>query len=133
MIDNSTATLDPVFKTKVENMWKEIRAAWLDCFIFEWRRSLQRQYELFGKWRSAVTLKKAWVPIQYANPKAKIVTRTIQSKHLEWKAIDIVFDSNKDPKIKAPSWNWNYTLLIAIAKKYWIQNLSPLEVCHFQL
>jgi len=132
MIDNSTATLDQVFKTKVENMWKEIRAAWLDCFIFEWRRTLQRQYELFGKWRSVVTLKKAWVPVQYANPTAKIVTRTIQSKHLEWKAIDIVFDLNKDPKVKAPSWNWNYTLLIAIAKKYWIRNLAPLELAHFE-
>lgn len=133
MIDNSTATLDPVFKAKVEAMWPEFRAAWLDCFIFEWRRTLQRQYELFGKGRTAATLKKYGVPVQYANPGAKIVTWTLQSKHLEGKAIDIVFDANKDPKIKTPSWNWNYAKLIEIAKKYGVRNLAPIETCHFEI
>jgi hypothetical protein len=133
MIDNSTENLDPVFKAKVEKMWQEFRANWLDCFIFEWRRSFERQCELFWKWRSATTCKRYWVPIRYANPSAKIVTWTLQSKHLEWKAIDIVFDANSDPKIKVPRWSWNYPKLIEIAKKYWIRNLAPLETCHFEI
>lgn len=133
MIDNTTERLVPEFKDKLHKFFTEVRATWLDCYIFESFRTKERQWELFWKGRSAITLKKAWVPIQYANPSARIVTRTLQSKHLEWKAVDIVFDTNKDPKIKSPSWNWNYAKLIEIAKKYWIRNLAPLETCHFEI
>lgn len=133
MIDNSTATLDPVFKAKVELFFKLIRESWIqNAYIFEWRRSIQRQYELFGKWRTAAACRKYGVPVQYANPTAKIVTWTLQSKHLEWKAIDVVFDWNPDPKVKTPTWSWNYAKLIEIAKTIWIRNLAPLELSHFE-
>lgn len=133
MIGNSTATLDPEFRKKVEVMWKDFRAEWLDCFIFEGRRTIERQYELFRKGRTANTLKRYWVPTKYANPKAKIATWTLQSKHLEGKVIDIVFDSNKDPKIKTPCWSGNYKRLIEIARLHGVRSLAPLEVCHFEV
>lgn len=133
MIDNSTANLDPEFRKKVEAMWKDFRAEWLDCFIFEWKRTLARQWELFWKWRSWWELKRYWVPIKYANPFAKKVTWTLQSKHLEGKAIDIVFDKDKDPKKKVPTWNGNYKRLIEIAKLHWVRNLAPIETCHFEI
>lgn len=132
-IDNSTANLDPVFKKHVEEMWIDLRAEWLDCFIFEWRRSKKRQYMLFWKWRTAATLKKYWVPAQYADPSAKRVTWTLQSKHIEWKAIDVVFDANPDPKIKVPRWSGNYKRLIEIAALHWMRSLAPLELAHLEL
>ena len=116
-IDQSTATLDPKFRVKVEQLFKKIREAGItNAYIWEGRRTLARQYELFWKGRTVATLKKYWVPAQYSNPKAKQVTWTLQSKHLEGKAIDIVFDTNPDPKIKAPKWGWDYAKITEIAK-----------------
>ena len=59
MIDNSTATLEPIFKGKVELFFKKIREAGINnAMIFEGRRSLDRQYQLFGQGRSSLLLKK---------------------------------------------------------------------------
>jgi len=133
-IDQSTATLDPKFRVLVEQLFKKIREAGIqNAYIWEGRRTLTRQYELFGKGRTAATLRKYWVPVQYANPKAKIVTWTLHSKHLEWKAIDIVFDSNPDPKVKSPRWSWDYAKIISIAKTLWIRSLAPIELAHFEI
>lgn len=132
-IDNTTENIVPEFKDKLHLLFTDIRKAGLDCYIFESFRTQERQFELFGKWRTAATLKKYWVPVKYANPAARVVTWTLQSKHREWKAVDIVFDLNKNPKIKVPSWNGNYAKIIEIAKKYWIRNLAPAELCHFEI
>ena len=133
MIDNSTERLVPEFKEKLHLMFNELRAMWLDCYIFESYRTIERQYELYWKWRTKIALRKAWVPEKYAQPWLKIVTWTLQSKHMEGRAVDIVFDANKDPKVRVPTWTWPYTILIQVAKKYWIRSLAPLEVCHFEI
>lgn len=133
MIDQSTANLDPEFRVKVEAMWKDFRAAWLDCFIWEGRRTKERQWQLFWQWRSATAIKKYWIPASYADPTKKIVTWTLDSKHLTGRAIDIVFDADADPKVKVPRWSGNYAKLIEIAKRHWLRSLYPMEMCHIEL
>lgn len=133
MIDNNIGKLHPRTKKKVQvflDTAKDI--LWLDIYVFEARRTLERQYELYGKGRTQTALKKAGVPIEYARPNEKVVTWTLQSNHLKWKAVDIVFDVDKDPKIRRPSWNGNYTALIYIANYIGLRNLAPLELCHFE-
>lgn len=131
--DSDLLKLHPLFRGKLEDMLNVAYWEWLHPYVFEWLRSKERQYFLFGKWRTANTLKKYGVPTIYANPSTKQVTWTLQSNHLEGKAADIVFDINKDPKVRTPSWNWNYKRLIEIAKDLWLRNLSPFELCHFEL
>lgn len=112
-INRDLNSLNPSFKIKVEMLLKEAKDKGFDIMVFEWFRTLDRQKELYAQWRT-----KPW----------KIVTWTMQSKHLEWKAVDIVF---KDSKWN-PTWNWDYDSLIEIAKKYWIKNLKPAETAHFE-
>lgn len=133
MIDNNLNNLDPEFKKRLEWMLYDAKVEKINCYVFEWRRSLERQYQLFGQWRTVAQLKKYGVPIQYANPTAKVVTWTLQSNHLTWKSADIVFDISKDPKVRKPSWNWNYKRLIELATLHWIRNLAPKELCHFEM
>lgn len=132
MINNDINSLTNRAKNKVQILLNVARQEGLDCFIFEAKRSLDRQQELFWYGRTMLELKKYWVPEKYAKPNEKERTWTLQSKHLIWQAVDIVFDSNKDPKVKAPSWNWNYKRLIEIGILCWLYNLAPRETCHFE-
>lgn len=101
-------------------------------FVWEARRAIERQYYYFWKWRNKYELARYWVPIEYAMPSAKKVTWTINSKHLSWNAVDVVFDISEDPKVQVPSWNWNYKRLIEIGKEVGLRNLAPYELCHFE-
>lgn len=113
MIDKDINNLNPNFKAKLTLFLNEAKQKWFDIMIFEWRRTKERQQQLYNQWRTTP---------------GKIVTWTLQSNHLTWNAVDIVFkDKNWNP-----SWNWNYDWLIEIAKKYWIRNLKPKETCHFE-
>jgi len=132
MINNNLNQLERNTKIKAQALIDLAQQEWLDVYVFEWLRSQERQFELFGRGRWAISLKRARVPVKYANPKAKKVTRTVQSKHIEWKAVDIVFDTNKDPKVRRPSWNGKYSALIYLAQFIWLRNLAPLETCHFE-
>lgn len=138
-IDHEVTSLTPQFQEKVKQFFADARAQWLYIYIFESKRSLERQYELFWKGRTAQELAKYWVPSKYAKPWTKPVTWTLKSNHLTWNAIDVVFDISKDPQnftkpwnAKIPSWSGDYKKLILIAKKYGIRNLAPLETCHFE-
>lgn len=132
-IIQDTASLTPEFRIKVELLFKKLREAGINnAYIWESRRTQERQYELFWQGRTVATLKKYWVPTQYAKP-GKIVTWTLDSMHLKGRAIDIVFNTSIDPKIKKPSWSWNYAKVIEIAKSIWIRNLTPIETCHFEI
>ena len=132
MINSNLELLERNTKIKAKALIDLAQQNWLDVYVFEWLRSIERQYELYWKGRNVVALKKAGVPTKYANPSAKKVTRTVQSNHIKWQAVDIVFDLDKDPKKKRPSWNGNYTVLIYLSQYVWLRNLAPLETCHFE-
>lgn len=141
MINHEVTSLVPEMQEKVHAFFADARSQWLPIYIFEARRSLDRQYELFGKGRTAQECVKNGVPAIYAKPKAwKVVTWTLKSKHLEWKAIDVVFDTSADPmnfskpwNKKIPSWSGDWKKLTEIAKKHWLVSLAPTEQCHFQI
>lgn len=48
-IDHEVNTLTPAFQEKVQKFFAEARAQKLWCYIFESKRTIERQYELFGK------------------------------------------------------------------------------------
>lgn len=103
-----------------------------DVFAFETKRTIIRQYELLWQWRSVAECRKYGVHAKYSRPLVQQRTRTLQSKHLTGEAVDVVFDLNKDPKIKVPARSWNYKRLIEIGKYCGLRNLAPLETCHFE-
>lgn len=111
-ISNDINLLDTWFRIKFDAWRNEVISKYPNARVFEARRSKERQEWLYSQGRT-----RPW----------KIVTWTLQSKHLEGKAVDIVF--LKDWK---PTWNWPYDDLIEMAKKYWIDNLKPRETCHFE-
>ncbi len=119
-------------RKKVSAFLTIAKAEGLDVFVFESLRTQERQHYLFGKWRTKNTLVRYWVPIKYADPYAKTVTWTLNSKHLWGTAVDIVFDKDPDPKVEVPSWNWDYQALIQIGEFVGLRNLAPTELCHFE-
>ncbi len=149
-IDHEVTSLTPAFGEKVKKFFADARSKWYYIYIFESRRTLERQYELFGKWRTVTELAEYGIPATYAQPDAKQVTWTLLSNHLTGNAIDVVFDIGKmgkdkkyllgyDPKDyakdwkkKVPSWEWDYLKLFPIAQKYGIRNIYPTETCHFE-
>jgi len=112
-INRDINKLDSNFRNKIIAFLSEAKQKGFDIMVFEWFRTLERQKELYAQWRTKPGKKVTW---------------TMQSKHLSWQAVDIVF---KDSKWN-PTWNWDYDSLIPIAKKYWINNLKPTETCHFE-
>ncbi len=111
-INNSIDSLDVNFRKKFNAWWAEVTAKYPHARVFEARRSQERQQYLYAQWRT-----RPW----------RIVTWTLDSNHKDWKAVDIVFLNNW--KLERA---WPYNDLIAMAKKYWIRNLAPKELCHFQ-
>lgn len=127
-INSDINCLSEQFKIKVSFFLKEAKEKWFNIKIYEWFRSKERQYELFGQGRTMGQLIWLWIFTKYSNLKKPIVTWTLDSKHLSWNAVDIVFINSKW-KI---TWDWDYDSLIDIAIKYWINNLKPKESCHFE-
>jgi hypothetical protein len=131
--------LDPKFGSLVQKMLSQAWSEWLHPYVFEAKRSKERQFRLFGFGRTKEECVRYGVPAQYANPYTVYPVRrakktwTVDSRHMSWRAVDIVFDSDPDPKKRQPSWNGNYKRLIEIAKTLWIRNLAPRELCHFEL
>jgi len=112
LINNDINSLSPSFRVKFNDWRAEVIVKYPNAVVFEARRSQERQNRLYAQWRT-----RPW----------KIVTRTLTSNHKDWNAVDIVFRNN---------WrlerSWPYGDLITIAKKYWIRNLAPKELCHFE-
>lgn len=111
-INNDINSLDPQFRKKFDLRRKEVTAKYPNAVVFEARRSQERQDWLYEQGRT-----RPW----------KVVTRTRTSNHKDGKAVDIVFRNNG--KLERA---WPYNDLIAMAKKYWIRNLAPKELCHFE-
>lgn len=112
-INNDINSLSVEFRKRFDPFRKEVLQKYPNAVVFECRRSQERQNWLYAQGRT-----RPW----------KIVTWTLNSNHKDWNAVDIVFRNNG--KLE---WIWPYNDLIAIAKKYWIMNLKPVETCHFQL
>jgi len=112
LINNDINSLSPSFRVKFNDWRAEVIVKYPNAVVFEAKRSQERQNRLYAQWRT-----RPW----------KIVTRTLNSNHKDWNAVDIVFRNNWRLE-----WSWPYGDLIAIAKKYWIENLAPKELCHFQ-
>ena len=98
------------------NPWRaEVSRKYPNAVVFEARRSQERQKYLYAQGREK--------PYE----KNRIVTWTMDSKHLSGDAVDIVFMN--DWKLERI---WPYKDLIDMAKNYGIENLAPRELCHFQ-
>lgn len=111
-INNDINSLNPEFRKKFDPWRKEVLAKYPNAVIFEARRSQDRQDWLYAQGRSRP---------------GKIVTWLKISNHRDWNAVDIVFRNNGRLERAGP-----YNDLIAMWKKYWIRNLAPTELCHFE-
>lgn len=111
-INNDINSLSESFKKKFIPRWKEVKEKYPNATVFETVRLQERQNRLYAQGRT-----RPW----------KIVTRTLTSNHKDWNAVDVVFRNNW--KLERA---WPYNDLIAIAKKYWIRNLAPRELAHFE-
>jgi hypothetical protein len=132
MIDNNLNNLNYLFQRKIKWLLAYAKQVWLDVYVFEGKRTVERQQELFWYGRTKTQLLLYKVNVKYAKPNEKKRTRTMKSKHIEGKAVDIVFDLNKDPKIYVPTWNGNYQKMIWVCLNFWLKNLYPRETCHFE-
>lgn len=120
--------LTPWFREKVKSWINEVGDI---IFITESRRSIQRQYELYGYGRSTSQLKKVWVPVNYANPNQKQVTWTLSSNHIKGIAVDIAFNG----KELYPSDNGKRREIADCAKKHgikWWFDLRGKDKPHFE-
>jgi len=88
------AELASYLHQRVRNILNRMRARGFDPQVFESYRSQERQWYLYGKGRSAAQLKRAHVDVKWAQPSAKIVTQTVDSKHRKRKAVDIISKSS---------------------------------------
>ena len=109
-------SLSPTFRKKFDLWRTEVKAKYPNAGIFEARRSVDRQKYYYAQGR--------YKPYQ----NNKVITWTMQSKHLTWDAVDVIFYDAK----WNPTWNWPYDDLIQMWLKYGIHNLKPRETCHFE-
>ena len=115
-INNDINSLSPTFRKKFDPRRKEVKEKYPHAHVFETRRSKERQKRLYEE---SDRREKKWLPR---------LTRTMESNHFYWNAVDIVFNDSKGN----PTRSWPYDDLIEIAKRYWIRNLKPRETCHFE-
>lgn len=122
------------FRVKVELFLKDCKENWLHIFVTEWFRTRDRQYFLYGKWRSKETLRRLWVPEWYSKPNESQVTWTLNSNHQKWLAIDIAFDPEEHESLYPISYNlWRRVADIAL--KYginWYHDLHSMDKPHFE-
>lgn len=103
------------FQTKVKMFLSDDRIK-DKIFVSEWLRSKQRQIYLYSLWRT-----EPW----------PVVTWTLNSKHIDWLAIDIAFKWN----ILYPNDFNQWRYIADIAKEYWIDwgyDLWGQDKPHFQ-
>ena len=81
-INNNIDSLSVDFRKKFDLWRKEVIAKYPNAVVFEARRSIERQKYLYAQGREK----------PYQNN--RIVTRTMDSKHLSGDAVDIVFKNN---------------------------------------
>lgn len=123
--------LVPDMQKKVHDFMDRAKRGGLNIKVFESLRTRERQAYLYGQGRTPDQCKAAGLKLfnEWSNPDGKIVTWTMDSKHLSGKAIDVVFVDDKGN----PSWSGDWKKLIAIAKPLGLKSLYPIESCHFQI
>lgn len=128
---SAISLLVPEMQTKVNSFLTKAKEKGFNIQVFESLRTRERQAYLFGQGRTPQQCKDAGLKLydQWAKPDGKIVTWTMQSKHLEGKAVDIVFIDAKGN----PSWSGDWKKLIDIAKTCGLKSLYPTESSHFQI
>ncbi len=99
-------------RTKVKVLLSVAQKAYPNLSVFETLRTLERQKYLysFGRTRSG-----------------SIKTYTLKSKHIEWKAVDLIFLDKK----WNPTWKWDYWFVHWIWSMCWLNSLKW-EACHLQ-
>lgn len=103
--NRNISDLEYNFQLKVNAFMEDKKTKELWVFITEWLRTKARQQELYNQWRTT-----PW----------RIVTWTLNSKHLSWKAIDIA--CNRKDLGLYPWINW-WNEVFDIAEKYNIISL----------
>lgn len=103
--------------------------AFFDPMVFETKRSKARQQYLYGQGRTFWQCMRAGMnPVaarRYAQPRGKVVTRTLKSKHCVGKAVDIV----------SKSCMWSHPLFFdALEEEARMEGMASLgfERCHIE-
>jgi hypothetical protein len=112
-IQNSLDLLTKETKDKYLVLLTVCKEYWLMIKSFETKRTIERQKYLYSIWRTILLNKKP-------------VTRTINSLHLEGKAVDSAFVVNWQP---SRTGDWSY--FRDIAERCWFAKI-PNEKCHTQ-
>lgn len=68
---------------------RAIQITKVDFAVTQGKRTLEEQYALYGKGRTAEELANAGVPAFYAKPSEKRVSWTMKSNHLSGRAVDL--------------------------------------------
>jgi len=116
---NDIRLLDKEYQKKVKALLELCRLQLLDTGLFETLRMSPRQKELYAIGRTI-------------RVNEKPVTRTMNSYHLTWKAVDIIFYN----KWKITR-EWDYATLTKLAWYCWMtwifnKQWARMERCHFQ-
>ncbi len=122
--------LTPEMQKRVRVFLQKAAEAGMHVRVFESLRTRERQAWLYGQGRTAWQCLKAGLRLSsWANPTGKVVTWTMQSKHLEGKAIDMVFIDAQGNS----TWTGDWDKLISIGKQAGLDSLCPREMSHFQI
>jgi hypothetical protein len=87
---NRLDELVPWIAVRVDRIVARLRMRGFDPRIYETRRTVQRQRWLFGQGRSKWECVKERISPAYANPTKPRVTKTLDSRHIVGKAVDII-------------------------------------------
>jgi hypothetical protein len=122
--DNTLDNLVGYVAARAQRVITRMQARGFDPIVFEGKRSVQRQRWLYGQGRSKLQCMKAGISPAYSRP-GSIVTKTLASKHITGKAVDIISKSRL----------WNHPAFFAALKQEAArENLHVLnfEQCHLE-
>lgn len=98
MYENRTKTLHLLVKILADKAIKEIKQMAIEPLVVETKREYEKQLQYYGKGRSVTECRKVMThdkALQYAKPKESKITWTLNSKHLDGLAIDVIPYRNK--------------------------------------
>jgi acid stress-induced BolA-like protein IbaG/YrbA len=122
--DNTLDNLVGYVAARAQRVITRMQARGFDPIVFEGKRSVQRQRWLYGQGRSKLQCIRAGISPAYSHS-GGIVTKTLDSKHITGKAVDIISKSRL----------WNHSVFFAALKQEAArENLHVLnfEQCHLE-
>ena len=122
--DNTLDNVAGYVANRVQRVIARMQVRGFDPMVFEGKRSSQRQRWLYGQGRSKLQCMKAGISPAYSRP-GSIVTKTLDSKHIPGKAVDIIS--------KSTLWS-NPAFFAALKQEAAKENLHVLnfEQCHIE-